>query len=673
LRRTRPFSGAAGRCGFDKDRRRRELEIRGRLCRPRGDGQHHQAEIGMSASEADQNPGVATGQEDCQFDPDVLAKLKPPTGPVDLKGLPIGTIIKRYTVPFGDILIACNVVEMLGIRRYAEKLFPTRANVSVGIHLALASALYMIHPDGLCNLGEQLCAPPAAEVVFGDIPETALDEESFFESMEALDDEIGWEDLLEAVSMNVKHLFFGSVLTFYYDSSNSVAVSSYLAQSALDDNGDAKSLEFNSDDISYSLFTDGILGIPLWFEAYTEKWHVSNNKMREFECLQRVAGYSGHKINDQYWCFDIGEFNESLARALIMEKTAFITSLEICDAQSLVDNALDKLAVIENCKRNMKLKENKNENNCILGFPQVGKLFGHEMKIVVTLDPALKRTKINLLEKTINVFSDYIAVCQENVHSGKTGWTTEEEVRRQIADYCKNIGMAWLNDVFDISFTVIANGLEMHANVNQTFVDQQKKYLGVKVLLCSNKEKPDGEIVDIFSERWRAEVTLKDFKSMGSLHATDKNMMAHATAKYFAVIGRRILKQKMKDAGYDISVDKLFAQVGKIKCEAIVKVGKGHKKVTEYYVDDVQNNLQHSIFEAFGYEIKDGNVLLPGQKPLDVPGLRKRRGARRKSDWLPFLESLEPRPWKRVVKKLKEEKNAMASNEEFGVQYDIEG
>jgi transposase len=352
--------------------------------------------------------------------------------------------------------------------------------------------------------------------------------------------------------------------------------------------------------VSYALFCCADGQVPLYFDVYegnrndSKQFPLLLNKFQQF--LQRVAGPM--RLPETTLIFDKG--NNSADNFALLDELPlfFVGSVKLDEHKDLLQIANDDPRFTA-CAAE-RLPGTK-------AFHVTKKVYGRERTVVVTYNQNLFNAQWLTLQNDMAKASAKLAALQQRlderdqglIKGGKT--PTSTSIKNQCA---KILSRQHLKKVITVSVSETSNGRAcVQYGVDATALRTlANTYLGKTLLLSNRSTWSDEQIIEAYRSQFLIEDVFKESKDRrtGSWwpmhHWTDSKIRVHGLYCTIAHLLRALLLRRVRQAGLQLSLKRLLAELGGIREVINIYPSKrGQKTAPQHTVLSRRSALQSQL------------------------------------------------------------------------------
>jgi len=475
---------------------------------------------------------------------------------------PLHSLIKD----FGDVCLLYEIAQRLSLVEILDQCLPKRnQGISLGTYTLIATINRAVSPTAKANIAEWFDKTVLKDII--NIPKNGLSAQRFWDNMDLIQDshidlfeEIFLETILEQYPIDTSNLI--------YDATNFFTFFAADNDSALAKTGYGKDKGTRLKIVGLSMMITPDLNIPLLYDVYPGNTHDSaefNSMITKMK--DRYTKITG-KQADITVSFDRG--NNAVDNIQLLESGYipfhYVGGLRLSQADTLLDIPKTKFSALHFPDKTSKTKAYRAKLN----------LYNREMTVIVTYDPDLFKKHVHTHEENIaktqteleELRQQLINRAAQNMTKGKP--MTKESVSKRLK---KILSRDYMDDVFTTDITndrpnkpLLKYQLNKKASNNVS-----RKYFGKRAIYTSRHEWTSEEIVSAYNSAWHVESAFRQLKDTDYLsvrplfHWTDQKIKVHI---FFCVLAYRLcclLNHELKDAGVNVSINKMLTSINEIK------------------------------------------------------------------------------------------------------------
>ena len=332
--------------------------------------------------------------------------------------------------------------------------------------------------------------------------------------------------------------------------------------------------------VNLSLMVTKKDGIPLWHNTYDGNINDVTEFKNFIKTLTERISFFSRKCKKITLVFDKGNNSKNNINNINKKLSFFVVgSLKPSEHKDLFDIPLEKF----------KEEYETNDGKKVFLTSKLINIYEGKKRVIITYSNELAyKNKIRVdkaLEKALNQLKNI----QGKIKNSK--WTRDELLIRvsKIAD------KQWIKGLIDYE---VKNGkyLSLTFKENYNMYDKVRKTFGKNILFTDDLSLKVSEILKIYSEK---NIIEEQFKTLKNPHIisftpmwcwTDKMIRVHAFTCVMALLFMRVIVKKVKDSGIDLSQEKIFEQLRKIRL-ALTYVSDSSVSYKLTRLNDIQRKL----------------------------------------------------------------------------------
>jgi transposase len=482
--------------------------------------------------------------------------------------------------------------------------------LSVGAYLAIAALNRAMHPRSKSALFDWLVKTTLRRH-FPHASKTALASQRFWDHMDRLDPPLArtiWQDIITDV-MAREALDLSSVC---YDGTNFYTfIDTFNTRCEIAKRGKNKQGRAKLRQVSYALFCHADSQVPLYYEVYegnrhdTKQFPVMIEHFHQFltDCFGATP-----QTPQLTLIFDKGNNSKDNFGLIDTLKLHYVGSIKLSEVKALAEIS-NQSGNWTSCQT-LGLEKTK----C---FRVTQNVYGKERTIVVTYNANLFQTQYLTLHNDIakaiaeldNLHQKLQDRSQGLIKGGKC--PTVDSITKQ----CREIlSRQYMKSI--IMYTVkkdSKNIPQLEYDIDHDVINQlSDTYLGKNMIVTDQEQWNDEQIILAYRSQFHIENIFKDMKDrdIGSwwplYHWTDQKINVHSFYCTIAVLLRALAHRRVKDAGIDISMKRLLAELDEIKEVLVLYPRKrGANTEPQHTVLSKTSELQQSLLSILGVKLEE--------------------------------------------------------------------
>ena len=472
--------------------------------------------------------------------------------------------------------------------------------MSAGEYLALAALNRAIHPQSKSAMFDWF-SNTTLRRYFPHASKASLVSQRFWDHMGRFDPPLTraiWKDIITDV-MAREAIDLSSVC---YDGTNFYTfIDTFNGRCNIAKRGKNKQGRANLRQVSYALFCQADTQVPLYYEVYEGNRHDTKQfpvMIEHFQQFLTDAFGATTQVPQLTLIFDKGnnsKDNFGLADTL---KLHYVGSIKLSEVKALAETS-NQNGHWTSCQT-LGLEKTK----C---FRVTQDIYGKARTIIVTYNANLFQTQYLTLQNDIAKAIAELKKLSQKLQDRAQGLIkggkcpTVDSITKQ----CKAIlNRPYMKRI--IPYTVRKNSHDipqLDYNIDHDVINQlSDTYLGKNILITDRSQWHDEQIILAYRSQFHIETVFKDMKDrdIGSwwplYHWTDQKINVHSFYCTIAVLLRALAYRRVKEAGINISMKRLLAELDDIKEVVVLYPRKrGAKTDPQHTVLSKTSELQQSL------------------------------------------------------------------------------
>ena len=472
--------------------------------------------------------------------------------------------------------------------------------LSVGTYLAIAALNRAIAPLSKSAIFEWL-ATTTLRRHFPSASKTTLVSQRFWDHMERLDCDMTrmiWKDILGDVIAR-EALTVDAVC---YDGTNFYTfIETFNARCAIAKRGKNTQGRSNLRQVNYALFCHADSQVPLYYELYDGNRHDSKQfpqMIANFQEFLRDAFGATPQSPQLTLIFDKGNNSKDNFGLIDTLKLHYVGSMKLSEVKDL--------ATISNQDaRWMPCQTLGLETTKCFRVTQT--VYGKSRTLIVTYNANLFQTHYLTLQKDIAKAMTELGTWRQRLQDRARGLLKGGQCPtvNSLTKQCQSIlSRPYMKQI--IRYTVEKDNRDipqLEYDIDHDVIKQlSDTYLGKNLIITDREQWGNDQIILAYRSQFHIENVFKEMKDrdIGSwwplYHWTDQKINVHSFYCTIAVLLRALAHRRVKQAGIDISMKRLLAELDEIK-EVIVLYPKkrGAKTSPQHTVLSKTSELQQSL------------------------------------------------------------------------------
>ena len=501
---------------------------------------------------------------------------------------------------FGDVSLIYDLAERLSLVEMLNQCFPKRnQGITLGAYTLIAAVNRAVNPTAKKNIADWYSKTILKNIM--PLPKAGLSCQRFWDNMDTIrDDDIALfeETFLEAVLEKYPI----DTTRLIYDATNFFTFYAADTDSELAKAGHCKHNRSHLKIVGLSMMITPDFNMPLLYDVYPGNKHDSD----EFHAMilkmqDRYTKITG-KTADITISFDRG--NNDIDNIELLEAGRipfhYVGGLRLSQVSELLYVPKTKYATLrdEHSKTKEKTKVFRTKIN----------LYSRDLTVLVTFDPKLYKKHVYTHEENISKTLDELEDLKQQLLKRSAQKTikgrqmTEESVSERLKkilhrDHMKNIF------VTDITVRECPNRPLISYRLNKNAsIETARTHFGKRAFFTNRHEWTNEEIVGTYNSAWHVEGVFRQLKNADYLsvrplfHWTDQKIKVHI---FYCILAYRlccILNHELREAGIDISINKMLESLGEIRkvitvygtnnSDIVISLSKGSdiaEKILDFY------------------------------------------------------------------------------------------
>jgi transposase len=482
--------------------------------------------------------------------------------------------------------------------------------MTTGEYLALAALNRAIDPQSKSALFDWF-ATTTLRRHFPHASKAALASQRFWDHMSRLEPprmRTIWKDLITEV-ITREAITLDSVC---YDGTNFYTfIDTFNARCDIAKRGQNKQGRSNLRQVSYALFCQADSQVPLYYEVYDGNRHDSKQfpvMIEHFQQFLTEAFGATTLVPQLTLIFDKGNNSKGNFSLIDTLKLHYVGSIKLSEVKELAEIS-NQNGSWTSCQP-LGLEKTK----CLRVTQDI---YGKARTVIVTYNANLFRTQYltlqNDIAKAISELSQLSQKLQDRaqglIKGGKC--PTVDSITKQ----CKVIlSRPYMKSI--ITYTVHKDSHdipELDYDIDHDVITQlSDTYLGKNVIITDRAQWNDDQIILAYRSQFHIENVFKDMKDrdIGSwwplYHWTDQKINVHSFYCTIAILLRALAHRRVKEAGIDISMKRLFAELDEIKEVVVLYPRKRRAKTApQHTVLSKTSELQQSLLSILQVKLEE--------------------------------------------------------------------
>jgi transposase len=482
--------------------------------------------------------------------------------------------------------------------------------MSTGEYLALATLNRAIDPQSKSAMFDWF-ANTTLRRHFPHASKAALASQRFWDHMARLDSTLTlaiWNDLIRDV-IRREVIDLSSVC---YDGTNFYTfMDTFNGRCHLAKRGKNKQGRANLRQVSYALFCQADTQVPLYYEVYEGNRHDTKQfpvMIEHFQHFLTETFGATAQVPQLTLIFDKGNNSKANFGLIDTLKLHYVGSIKLSEVKDLAE--------ISN--------QNGNWTTCqTLGlektkcFRVTQDIYGKARTVIVTYNANLFQTQYLTLQNDIakaiaelNQLSEKLQDRAQGLIKGGKGPTVDS-----ITKQCKTIlSRPYMKSM--IMYTVDKGSHDipqLDYDIDHEIINQLcDTYLGKNIIITDRSQWDDDQIILAYRSQFHIENVFKNMKDrdIGSwwplYHWTDQKIHVHSFYCTVAVLLRALAHRRVKEAGINISMKRLLAELDDIKEVGLLYPRKrGAKTTPQHTVLSKTSELQQSLLSILHVKLEE--------------------------------------------------------------------
>jgi transposase len=496
---------------------------------------------------------------------------------------------------------------------HVDKHGPKREQgMSTGEYLALAALNRAIHPQSKSALFDWF-ANTSLRRHFPHASKAALASQRFWDHMSRLDPPMMrtiWKDLITEIIAREAM----TVDSVCYDGTNFYTfIDTFNAHCDIAKRGKNKQGRANLRQVNYALFCHAESQVPLYYEVYEGNRHDSKQFPVMIEHFERFVteafGATSH-VPQLTLIFDKGNNSKDNFGLIDTLKLHYVGSIKLSEVKELAEVS-NQNGPWTSCQT-LGLEKTK----C---FRVTQDIYAKARTVIVTYNANLFQTQYltlqNDIAKAIRELNQLSQKLQDRalglLKGGKC--PTVDSVTKQ----CKAIlSRPYMKSIINYTVQKDSHNIpELDYAIDHDVITQlSDTYLGKNILITDRAQWNDDQIILAYRSQFHIENVFKEMKDrdIGSwwplYHWTNQKINVHSFYCTIAVLLRTLAHRRVKEAGIDISMKRLLAELDEIKEVVVLYPRKrGAKTDPQHTVLSKTSELQQSLLSIL--HVKPGEMM----------------------------------------------------------------
>jgi transposase len=444
---------------------------------------------------------------------------------------------------------------------------------------------------------------------FPEASRTVLSSQRFWDHMDRIDESTAlecWKRILKGAIAR-EGIDLASIS---YDGTNFYTfIDTFNGRCDIAKRGKNKQGRSNLRQVSYALFCCADGRTPLYYDVYDGNRNDAkqfSGVIRRFSAFMKEVSGSAIPLSKMTVVFDKGNNSADNLALLDSLNLHFVGSVKL-------DQHKDLMLVPNDDHSFVAFEEGHLEGTS--AFRVTRELGGQDRTLIITFNQSLFHAQWLTLQADIQKAIEILSSLQQSlddrisgvVKSGKP--PTKASVEKQ----CKHaLRRQHLGQVFETEITLSKKGLvKLEFSLNtESLLQLSNTYLGKTIVVTTRHDWNDARIVRAYRSQYIIENVFKEMKdrSLGTWwplqHWTDSKIKVHGLYCSIALLLRAMMMRRIETGGLNLSMKRVFAELGKIKQVInIYPKKRGQKKNTHQVVFTEVSPLQEEILTSIGLEM----------------------------------------------------------------------
>lgn len=472
--------------------------------------------------------------------------------------------------------------------------------MSTGEYLALAALNRAIHPQSKSALFDWF-SNTTLRRHFPHASKASLASQRFWDHMGRLDPPLTraiWKDLITDV-MAREAIDLSSVC---YDGTNFYTfIDTFNGRCNIAKRGKNKQGRANLRQVSYALFCQADTQVPLYYEVYEGNRHDTKQfpvMIEHFQQFLTDAFGATTQVLQLTLIFDKGNNSKGNFGLIDTLKLHYVGSIKLSEVKEWAEIS-NQHGPWTSCQT-LGLEKTK----CCRVTQDI---YGKARTIIVTYNANLFQTQYLTLQNDIAQAMTALKKLSQKLQDRAQGLIkggkcpTVDSITKQ----CKAIlSRPYMKSIMTYTVQKDSHDIpQLDYNIDHDVINQlSDTYLGKNIIITDRAQWHDEQIILAYRSQFHIENVFKDMKDrdIGSwwplYHWTDQKINVHSFYCTIAVLLRALAHRRVKQAGIDISMKRLLAELDDIKEVVLLYPRKrGAKTDPQHTVLSKTSELQHSL------------------------------------------------------------------------------
>lgn len=472
--------------------------------------------------------------------------------------------------------------------------------VSPGEYLALAALNRAIDPQSKSAMFEWFSTTTLRRH-FPHVSKASLASQRFWDHMTRFDTALSrtiWKELISGVirreAMDLSRVCYDGT-NFY------TFIDTFNGRCHVAKRGKNKQGRANLRQVNYALFCQADSQLPLYYEVYEGNRHDAKQfpvMIERFHQFLSDAFGEMAQVPQLTLIFDKGNNSKDNFGLIDKLNLHYVGSIKLNEVKALSEVSNQDERWI-NCK-----SEKLEKAKC---FRVTEKLYGKDRTIIVTYNDNLFQTQYLTLQHDITKAIMELSQLSEKLKDRSQGLIkggkcpTVESIRKQCQAH---LSRPYMKSI--ITYTIDKDDQDIPQidyHIHHEIISQlSDTYLGKTIIITDQCKWSDEEIILAYRSQFHIENVFKGMKDrdIGSwwplYHWTDQKINVHGFYCTIAVLLRSLVHRRVKEAGIDISMKRLLAELDDIREVVVLYPRKrGAKTDPQHTVLSKTSELQQSL------------------------------------------------------------------------------
>ena len=288
----------------------------------------------------------------------------------------------------------------------------------------------------------------------------------------------------------------------------------------------------------------------------------------------------------------------------------FITTYSTYFAQELAAMPLELFEPVD-IPANRRLREDDQEQECLLAYRTQGEYWGKQRAVIVTYNPASARKQAYTFNDKLEAIRQQLLLMRAKLRDRAPHWREPAAIRERYLRFCEQMHMP--SELYELMFEQTDDGVSMTFRKNSYLVARKQSMFGKNIIITDNTDWPTSDIIQASLDRWQVEDRFrlsKDDELVGASpirHWTDSKIRCHLFTCVVAMTYLRRIELKLAAAGINRTAADIMQDMHRL--HYVLSIPKGARKPHRRL--ETPSKTQAEVLSAFGHRVDASGVLQP--------------------------------------------------------------